>query len=85
MGNSSVREAVSRLFHGVVQNKEISQNFLRETTKSDVHNLTKRHKNKHCVKGMAGCLDCMHIQWENCPDSLCGQHVGKDGIPTLVI
>ncbi|KAL7463487.1 hypothetical protein ACHAXS_005482, partial [Conticribra weissflogii] len=34
---------------------------------------------------MAGCLDCMHIQWENCPNSLRGQHVGKEGVPTLVI
>ncbi len=85
MGESSVREAVSRLARGVTQNKELSQKFLRQMTKSDARNVAKLHKNQHGVNGMAGCLDCMHIHWENCPNSLRGQHVGKEGVPTLVI
>ena len=34
---------------------------------------------------MIGCLDCMHVPWENCPNYLRGQHVGKEGVPTLVV
>jgi len=85
MGESSVREGVSRLARGVVENKEVSHNFLRYMTKSDAKNVTMLHETQHGVKGMAGCLDCMDIQWENCLYSLHGQHVGKDGILTLVL
>lgn len=34
---------------------------------------------------MARCLDCMHVQWEICPYPLYGQHLGKNGVPSLVI
>ncbi len=59
--------------------------FLRYFTKSDAKNMTMLHKNQHGVKGMAGCLDCMHIQWENCPYSLCTHHVPNEGFPMLVL
>ncbi len=81
----SARETVSKLAHGVVQNKQISCKFLRHMTKSDARNVTILHKIQPRVKGMAGCLDCMHIHLENCLYSLHRQHVGKDGNPTFVI
>ncbi len=58
---------------------------MRYITKSDAKNVMMLHETQHGVKGMAGCLDCMHIQLENCPYSLRRKHVEKDGIPTLVL
>ena len=47
--------------------------------KSEIHN------NQHGILGMIGCIDCMHVPWENYPNSLCGQYVGKEGMPILVV
>ena len=58
---------------------------MRSMTQTDAAMLLELHKNKHRVPGMIGCLDCMHVPWENCLNSLCGQHVGKEGVPTLVV
>ncbi|KAJ8569112.1 hypothetical protein ON010_g6149 [Phytophthora cinnamomi] len=34
--------------------------------------------------GMLGSVDCMHIEWKNCPSSLAGQYKGKEKKPTVV-
>ncbi len=85
IGERSVREALSKLAQGDFRSKEISQKFMWQMTKSIVQNVTNSHKKQHCVNGMVGCLDCMHIKWDNCPNSLHGQHTGKGGVPALVI
>lgn len=69
----------------MVKNEQLSHNFLRHMTKSNAKNVTKLHEHQHGVKGMAGCLDHIHVQLENCLYSLHGQYVGKDGVPMLVI
>ncbi len=52
---------------------------------SDAAKVSELHNKKHGVPGMIGCLDCMHVPWENCPNSLHVQQVGKEGVPTLVV
>ncbi len=52
---------------------------------SDAAKVSELHNKKHGVPGMIACLDCMHVPQENCLNSLCGQHVGKEGLPTLVV
>ncbi|OWY91001.1 hypothetical protein PHMEG_00040598 [Phytophthora megakarya] len=37
------------------------------------------------VVGMLGLVDCMHIEWKNCPASLAGQYKGKEKKPTVVL
>ena len=64
---------------------EITEKYLRKLTKSDAKKVSELHNNQHGVPGMIGCLDCMHVPWEHCPNYLRGQHVGKEGVPTLVV
>ncbi len=78
-----VRSSVKSCY-GVVKNKAISQNFLMQKTKV-MYRMWQPTWNIHGVKGMARCFDCMHVHWKNCLYSLHGQHVGKDGVPTMVI
>ena len=76
---------MSKLAWGFLKNQDITAKFLRSLTKSNVKKVSKIHNNRHEVPGMIGCLDCMHVPWENCPSLLRGQHIGKEGMPTLVV
>ncbi len=78
MGESSAWQAVSKLARGVFNNNDIMEKFMRSMTQTDAAMLLELHKNKHGVPGMIGCLDCMHVTWENFPNSLCSQHVEKE-------
>ena len=72
MGKSTVRLAVSKFARGVLQIDEITEKYLRKLTKSDAKKVSELHNNQHGVPGMIGCLDCMHVPWENCPNYLRG-------------
>ena len=84
MGESTVRQAVSKLAE-ILNNEEVMAKYLRKLTKCDAMKVSELHNNQHGIPGMIGCLDCMHVPWENCPNYLHGQHVGKEGVPTLVV
>ena len=85
MGKSTVHHAVSKFARGVFQIDEITEKYLRKLMKSDAKKVFELHNNQHGMSGMIGCLDWMHVPWENCPNYLHGQHVGKEGVPTLVV
>ena len=40
---------------------------------------------KSGFRGCAGCLDCTHVTWKNCPTALAGQFQGKENECTLLI
>ena len=82
MGESTTRQAVSKLARGVFNNNTIMEKYMRTMKQSDAAKVSKLHNKKHGVPGMIACLDCMHVPQENCPHSLHGQHVGKEGVPT---
>ena len=37
------------------------------------------------MKGLMGCLDCMHVYWRTCPVAWQGQFSGKEEQPSLVL
>ncbi len=69
---------MSKLTRGVLNNNNVIEKFMRPMTQTDAAELLELHCNKHGESGMIGCLDCMHVTLENFPNSLCGQHVGKE-------
>jgi len=41
---------------------------------------------KRGFPGMFGCIDCMHWQWERCPNAWKGQFTqGDQKVPTLIL
>ncbi len=58
---------------------------MRPMTKSNAMRVSNLHYKMNGIKGMVGCLDCMQVPCEKCPNSLRGQHVGKEDVPTLVV
>ena len=83
MGESTARECVSRMSQGMFNNKNIREKYLRQMTKSDARKVEKMHSTQHGVNGMLGSIDVMQVCWENCPYEQRGQHIGKNGKPTL--
>ncbi len=67
MGESAARLAVSNLARGVFNNNDVMEKYMRKITQSNAAKGSDVHNNKHGVPGMIGCLDCMHVPWENCP------------------
>nr|GEV41239.1 hypothetical protein [Tanacetum cinerariifolium] len=47
--------------------------FLRKPDVNDVQKLYDAHKRIHGLQGMLGSIDCMHLEWINCPKAWHGQ------------
>ena len=43
------------------------------------------HEEAHGIVGMLGSLDCMNVQWKNCPVAFQGAYMGKEKSPTIVL
>ncbi|KAL8547120.1 hypothetical protein ACS0TY_006731 [Phlomoides rotata] len=48
--------------------------YLRTPTTTDVQRLYEMHEQRHGFPGMLRSLDCMHLQWKNCPVAWKGQY-----------
>jgi len=83
MGESTAREGLSKLMRYLVMDPEISWKFLRKMTKSDARKVAEMHQREIGIEGNVGMLDVSQIPWGNCPHEQKGQHVGKEGEPTL--
>ncbi|KAF4141693.1 hypothetical protein GN958_ATG09113, partial [Phytophthora infestans] len=58
--------------------------YLRSPADSDVQRLLNDNTKMGFV-GMLGSVDCMHIEWKNCPASLAGQYKEKNGLNVINI
>ena len=83
MGESSAREAVSKLTRGIVNCPEINEVYLRPMSRADARRVVAMHKEQHGVDGLLGSLDVMKVHWGNCPAAWKGQFLGKEGVPTI--
>ncbi|MEL6629320.1 MAG: transposase family protein [Bacteroidota bacterium] len=61
------------------------KDFLRVPTADDLKRIVKLHKHVHGVPGMAGCLDCTHVVWKNCPMGWQAQYKGKEKVPSIAL
>ncbi|XP_023765443.1 uncharacterized protein LOC111913961 [Lactuca sativa] len=59
--------------------------YLRHPTKSDVERLYVAHQAKHGFPGMLGSIDCIHWEWENCPNAWLCQLTRGDYRVSIVI
>ncbi len=84
MGDRSTRETVSRLSLWVLQNEEICQKFLGKC-QSEMNRKWQNYTKINMVskEWQASWIACTCIKKGHY--SLCGQHVGKDGFPMLVV
>ena len=63
------------------------EEYLRIPNTADLNMIITLHKERHCVNGMFGSLDCMHTGWKNCPKAWQASFkTGKEtGGPTVVL
>jgi hypothetical protein len=85
MGVLTVRLCVKRLVAVIAKSPNLRQEFFRSMNRADAKKCSDLHLDQHGVEGMVGNLDCMHVFWKNCPVAWQGSHVGKDGMPSLVL
>ena len=52
--------------------------YLRKPTREDIMKQMEINE-KWVWPGMFGSLDCMHLDWKNCPTAWHGQFLNKDG------
>ena len=76
MGESTVRQAVSKLAWGVLENQDITAKFLQSLTKSDAKKVFKIHNNQHGVLGMIVLIVCMFLG-KFVPTHYVGNMLGK--------
>lgn len=65
--------------------KEFAAEFLRKPTKKDLQEIVKLHEAIHGVPGMLGSLDCMHVNWKNCPKAWEGSFKKGQGKPNTIV
>ncbi|GJT48711.1 ALP1-like protein isoform X1 [Tanacetum coccineum] len=60
--------------------------FLRKPTAEDIEKTYQLHEQKHGLPNMLGSIDCMHLDWRNCPKALHGQFKRRDHkYPTIML
>jgi hypothetical protein len=82
MGQSTILEIVNHFTRAIVD--IYGPTYLREPTASDVAWLLQKAEARR-FPGMLGCLDCMHWEWERCPNGLQGQYRGHYKKPTIIL
>jgi Plant transposon protein len=75
-------------FAKIVATSELWERYLRTPTtiKANARKLSQMYEKEFGVPGcLAGCLDCMHVDWRTCPSTWHGQYEGKEGEATIVL
>ena len=85
MSETTARSSFLKLAKILINDDDLRYKYLRDMLKSDAYNLENLHYSAHGVEGMLGSLDCMHLNWKNCPVAHQGQFQGKESMPTLVM
>jgi len=67
MGEMTAHIALEAFCHAIANDKEIQSKWLWSMSRSNAKAVSKLHKEKHGVNGMAFSIDCMHMFWKNCP------------------
>lgn len=67
MGRNTTTECLKAFFRAILADKDLRGTYLRAPTPTDARRISKLHEEKHGVPGMFLSLDCMHVQWKNCP------------------
>ncbi|XP_066338381.1 uncharacterized protein [Miscanthus floridulus] len=83
IGETTAMEALKKFVKGV--REVFGERYLRRPTMEDTERLLKLGE-KRGFPGMFGSIDCMHWQWERCPNAWKGQFTrGDQKVPTLIL
>ena len=83
IGETTAMEAMKNFVKGV--RDVFGERYLRRPTMEDTERLLKLGE-KRGFPGMFGSIDCMHWQWERCPNAWKGQFSrGDQKVPTLIL
>jgi len=83
IGETTAMEALKFFVKGV--REVFGERYLRRPTMEDTERLLKLGE-KRGFPGMFGSIDCMHWQWERCPNAWKGQFTrGDQKVPTLIL
>lgn len=85
MGESTVRSCVELLCHSIANNSDLRKRYLRTYSREDAQIVSQMHNEVDRVPGMLGSLNCMHVQWKNCPVALQGSFKGKEKFCSIVL
>jgi hypothetical protein len=59
--------------------------YLRGPSKDDIRRILKLHYVKHNINGMVASMDCMHVNWKNCPKGFQSAFKGKEDKPSIAL
>lgn len=82
MSRPSILASLKRFCEAIIH--LFGDKYLRSPTENDMQSILDENA-KRGFAGMLGSVDCMHIEWKNCPASLAGQYKGKEKKPTVVL
>ena len=83
IGDSTGLEAMKMFAEGVIA--VFGGHYLRRPTVEDAERLLKIGESQG-FPGMFGSIDCMHWQWERCPNAWKGQFTrGDQKVPTIIL
>ncbi|XP_066341234.1 uncharacterized protein [Miscanthus floridulus] len=83
IGETTAMEAMKNFVKGV--RDVFGERYLRRPTMEDTERLLKLGERRG-FPGMFGSIDCMHWQWERCPNAWKGQFTrGDQKVPTLIL
>jgi hypothetical protein len=83
IGETTTMESMKNFVKGVIA--KFGGQYLRRPTVEDTERLLKLGERRG-FPGMFGSIDCMHWQWERCPNAWKGQFTrGDQKVPTLIL
>jgi hypothetical protein len=85
MGESTACLCLIHFIYGVFKNEDYRSRYLRSMSPADARRVKAMHYQQHGIHGMAGSLDCSHVEWNNCPVAYQGQFKGKEERSTIIM
>ena len=84
MGKSTGCLCVERFCKTIAQITALHEQYLQPYTSADMQCISELHEHVHGVPGMLGSLDCMHVNWKNCPIAYQRSYLGKEKYAMIV-
>ena len=81
-GTATARETLTRFCEGMIG--RFGEEYLRSSNEEDLKTLLAVGE-KCGFPGILGSIDCMHLEWKNCPKCWDGMYSGKEGKSIVIL
>ena len=85
MSQSTAGKCLVQICTTLAGNSSFREVYLRHMNALDVKRVTEMHKRVTGNDGIIGALDCMHVEWKNCPYSHQGVNKRGKNKPSLIL